>query len=528
MEDFVALVVGISRYPRLPGWDIANDCTANDAIEVVTSLRNRGVPASKIKLLLSSTAPPAEVLGVRVHVASKSVLEDFFGMEVGIPPFTGKRFFFFWSGHGAEAQRTSEPLVITADSFKREDGPKRMFRCVPIDQIRTRLSGMSNFSEQIFCINACRTPIEWSLTPNDDTVLLDPGTSRRTGTVKQAAFFAVPGTKAAPVDKAAAQFSNGFARAIQQCIDKGQWPPDHGDWYYRLKAVWPTLWSPGAHSIGPEQFERLKNQIRKIDREDQLTLVTDKLTQLSKDVDRDKIGWRTTVLDLHSCTSDCLTLFMTHLEPAIIKNGMAGEGIQRMNGWPEQRLSLQNRRLQLIGELTLRLTGSRNSKSLEQIVEALAQMREVVRVVYVEIKGPYSEDDRSLVESMLKFWQEVIASAATSDRRPTLPLLIVGHVDPDANAPGVIQIDTETFYPEVGPLEALGRRLNMVKGAHLRRWLDMVTPAESNPWRDDLESEIVRELGGALIEEIPDIRMATIVNLVTTRAAGQTGTKGPS
>jgi hypothetical protein len=519
VEDFVALVVGISRYPHLPGWDIANDCTANDAIKMVTSLRNRGVPASKIKLLLSCTSPPAEVSGVKVWQASKSVLEDFFGMEVGIAPFNGKRFFFFWSGHGAEALRTSEPLVITADSFKRKDGPKRVFRCVPIDQIRTRLSGMPNFSEQIFCINACRTPIEWSVTPNDDTVLLDPGTSKRTGTVKQAAFFAVAGTKAAPVEKAATQFSNGFARAVQQCIDKGQWPPDHGDWYYRLKALWPTLWSPGVHSIGPEQFEPLKNEIRKIDREDQLTLITDKLTQLSRNIDRPNIGWRATVLDLHSCTSDCLMLFMTHLEPVVIKSGMAGEGIQRVNGWPERNLSLQNRKQQLISELTLRLTGSRISKSLEQIAEALAYMRECVRVVYVEVKGPCRQDDESLIGEMLNFWQEIIAFAANHEKQPTLPLLMIGHVDLD-------QIDTERFYPKVEPLEALGRRLNMVKGAHLRRWLDAVTPAESNPWRSDLESEIVRELGAALIEDIPDVRMATIVNLITTRAGGQIRVKG--
>jgi hypothetical protein len=520
VDDLVALVVGVAAFPKLPDWDIANDCTVNDAKAVATSLRRRGVPAEKIKLLLSAQRQlPEHIEGIQVHLAHKEILEEFITYQLGAGPFRGKRFFFFWSGHGVTSQGVSQTLLFTADSFKTPDGSQRLFKCLGLEEFRSQLLGMASFEEQTFCVNACRTPIEWSLVAADDTTRVKTLRKDRSDTIRQARFFAVPESKPAPVEGSAAEFSNGFARAVRDCIDKCEtWPPNHTEWQYLLRDSWPQLWSPEMQSVGSAEFKPLRRAIRGVDREEQQTLVSEALKRQWKTTAR-QIQWHATVVDFHSCTSDCLSLLMTSIEESMIKSKAVAGGIHRVGGWPVRKLSPAVRRERLIRELSYRLTDDWTAEKPDHIVDALTGMGPCLRVVFVEIAGPCNSDDQLLVEAMLDFWKEIITTACSRLQKPTLPLLIIGHVDPEPSSPNTDTMDTMTFYRNSETIP--GRRLSLISGHHLRKWLDVVAPAERFPWRDDLEAEIARGLGGALIEDITGVRMARLVDLVAMRADGK-------
>ena len=201
MDDLVALIVGVAAYPRLDGWTIADDRTAEDAIAVAKALRGRNVPKDKIKLLLSTQTQRDLVEDVPVGPVTMEVLEKFIAEELGVPPFDGHRFLLFWSGHGVDAEGRSEPLLVMPDSFTMR-GSRRRFKCLGIDHFRTQLQGMDGFAQQLLCVNACRTPAEWSMTSNDDPPDLVP-TSRnpRADKVRQARFFAADELKPVPVER---------------------------------------------------------------------------------------------------------------------------------------------------------------------------------------------------------------------------------------------------------------------------------------------------------------------------------------
>ena len=85
MTDLVALVIGVSAYPKLPAaWSVRGDRTVRDAIAVTEALVQRGVDPKKIKLLLSPAAGmPAEVAGVVPERMHRTALEDFLGEQLG-------------------------------------------------------------------------------------------------------------------------------------------------------------------------------------------------------------------------------------------------------------------------------------------------------------------------------------------------------------------------------------------------------------------------------------------------------------
>jgi Caspase domain len=210
-EDLVALVVGIASYPGLPDdWSIADERTVRDAIEVTKLLRRRGVPINKIKLLLSAKENTSDIEGVPVTLADHVTLENFITKQLGAPPFDGERFFLFLSGHGVEARETSELVVILADSFRTVDGP-RVFYVLAVEHFRNQLKAKDRFKQQLFCINACRTPAEWAISADDriEKVVTVPLTRRP---VQQVRFFAAGESQPAPVEARADGLSNNLQR----------------------------------------------------------------------------------------------------------------------------------------------------------------------------------------------------------------------------------------------------------------------------------------------------------------------------
>jgi hypothetical protein len=523
MDDFVALIVGVAYYPRLPGWDITEDRTANDAIAVTTALRRRGVPKEKIKLLVSGKNLPPIVEDVRVEPADGPILAKFITEELGEPPFVGKRFLLFWSGHGVEAQGNSEPLVITADSFQRADG-RRLFHCLGINRFRTQLQGMA-FTQQLFCINACRTPAEWSITANDEPpdIIRTLERNVRSGEPRQAQFFATRELRPVPVNSGPDGLSNAFVMAICDCIANGEWPPRETGWLHRVRAAWPESWLEGVLDVDAAAFILLSNSKRVIDRRDQKTLVDGALRRVRKwkqqplsmaNLD-EQTALETTLIDLHACTADRLDLLMHRLEEEVFKPELVPQGVQRANKWPDRNTSFDMRKQYLFKELTFRLTDYRNLKSVQQIVDEIPTPLDYVRVVFIEIDGPCTrEEDGPLVVHLRKFWHDILREVLKrGSGGPCLPLLLIGHVDPEVAGGAPLPLDTTSFYHNVVLDPTNERRLNLVRGDHLRTWLNDIVPAERFAGRGELERVLATALGCPQIEGVT-VRMNRVVDFI--------------
>jgi hypothetical protein len=143
------------------------------------------------------------------------------------------------------AEKQSETLFIIPDSFAA--GPnKHVFNCLGIENLRTQLQGMEGFPDQLFCINACRTPAEWTITSGDEVVMVGTLGLPRTRKLAQARFFAADELELAPVEGTSLKgFSNGFAEAVINCIAQEAWPPRATDWQLRLHKEWPATRSDG-------------------------------------------------------------------------------------------------------------------------------------------------------------------------------------------------------------------------------------------------------------------------------------------
>jgi hypothetical protein len=336
MTDLVALIVGVAYYPDLPGWNVADDRSARDAIAIATALRQRGVPKEKIKLLVSAARDVGpDVEGVRVEPAQREHVEKFITRELGQPPFDGTRFLLFWSGHGVEAGGRPEPLVITADSFKTANA-RRVFYRLGIDSFRAQLQGMPFFRQQLFCVNACRTPEEWSITANDEDHSIHTLRYPRSDLVRQTRFYAAEELKPVPVKTGPDGLSNAFAACIRDCIAESEWPPQETDWLQRLKAAWGPLWWAGVSEVNATAFKRLRDQLRTIDRRGQRGLVDKAFRTV---LERQRSGTATgtivsTVIDLHACTADRLDILITRLEEDVFRDRFVPEGIQRVKRWP--------------------------------------------------------------------------------------------------------------------------------------------------------------------------------------------------
>jgi hypothetical protein len=515
MADLVALILGIAHYPKLPDtWHVQDDLTAKDAIAVTQALVARGVDPKKIRLFLSMQAElPADVAGVEPKRADKGELENFVGQELGCDPFVGSQLLFFCSGHGVSAEKRPETLIIAADSFTKAN--QRVFRCLGIEQLRTQLQGMEQFSNQLFCVNACRTPAEWAITGNDEVSVVETLKIQRSGNISQARFYAAEELKPAPVESTNG-FSNGFAEEVVNCITSGAWPPSAYEWQMRLHKVWQGIWSDGVKGPDRALFKLLYQARHDLNREHQHKLAKKTFTLARtwnerRDSEPAKL-WRTTLIDLHARNSDCLGMLMDRLERNIFTDKLVPDGVQRVPKWPERDQDAHRREKDLIEDLTYCLTEDATLTDAAQIMKAIADIG--MRVVYVEIDGPCQPQDEGLVTGMIKFWRAIIAEAhKLGTRVPYLPLLLVGHIDPEPSANAPALIDTTRFYHPDVLRENDPRRLNLVAGKHLVDWFDGVF-SKGDMRRPDIERAVVHALGGKLIEEISGVRMARVIEIV--------------
>lgn len=521
MSDIVALVLGISHYPDLPGeWNVSQDCTSHDAIAVTRALVNRGVKPTRIKLLLGArTNLPITVGGVAPGKLKEDVLKHFICRELGEGEFVGDRFFFFCSGHGVTAEKQQETLIVLPDSFVVRNNGK-MFNCLAIEQLRAQLQGMPQFAEQIFCINACRTPQEWSVTGKDEvsrvqTLQLD----RPRVPVVQARFFSSEELAPTPVEGLEGGYSNGFSKAVVECIEEADWPPQPRDWRWRLKRAWEPTDVLGVRGGDPDLFKLLEKARYQLDRGRQHKLAEGALKRAQKWADRrnEPDLWRGTVLDLHAFEADCLDILLWRLEETVFTEKIAIGGVRRVSRWPKRGDPAERRKRDLREELAYCLTEDRIVIDPVAIVEELAALGPGARVVYVEIDGPCDGvADRPLVDDMVAFWRGIIDVAAKRvPALPYLPLLLIGHVDPDLRASEAI--DTTLFYHNDTLADEHERRLCKVRGVDVRSWLDPVIRRD-HPRRVDIESELARALRVQLIEDI-DVRMREIITAVNKRTA---------
>ena len=521
MTDLVALIIGISHYPKLAEtWNVRGDRTANDAIAVTRALvEQRQVDPAKIRLLLSTAAPmPADVAGVVPQLTRRDNLETFIGQELGEKPFVGDQFFFFCSGHGVTAEKQQETLIVSSDSFVRQN--KNMFVCLAVEELRAQLQGMPQFADQIFCINSCRTPQEWAVTGGDEisrvmTVQLD----RPEQPVAQARFFSARELYPAPVEDRNDGYSNGFAKAVVECIKSAEWPPRASDWSWRLKEAWGSTEVSGVHGADSYLFKRLEKTRYDLDRGRQHKLAELALKRAQKWVDRrDDAGlWQSTLIDLHACRTDCLDLLLQRLEQSVFTTKVAMGGVHRAGRWPDRNRAAERRKRDLREELAYCLTDDRAMTRPDDIIEELAALGTGARVIYVEIDGPCDDDkDRPLVEDMVTFWRDIIDAAAKRvPSLPYLPLLLVGHIDPEPAAGASPAIDTTRFYHGDVLVEDHERRLNRIRGDEVHTWLDPVVP-RSDLRRVDVERELARALGVQFVDDI-NARMRQILTAVNQR-----------
>jgi hypothetical protein len=524
MDDLVALIVGASAY-KVPDWNIRDDRTAEDAVAVAAALRRRRVPIDKIKLFVSHAAPLRHTVDVPAEPLTSAALERFITQELGQPPFDGRRFLLFWSGHGVG---TDEPLVIVADSFKTATA-KRRFYCLGINGLCAQLQGMPAFQEQLFCTNACQIPAEWSITPQDDKHPIQPLEYPRSLAIRQARFSAVRALEAAPVQDRPDKLSNGFAQAVCDCIDKGSWPPRDIEWHYILKAAWPAFDPDGPHQREIDAFRQLWSHVDTINRDDQQLLVYDAFTQALEWKKHHPLGvsgtdadalWQRTVIDLHARNTDLLDRLMERLRKEVFDPKYVPDHIGRIK-WPDRELQFESRKQKLLRDLNY---------YLDDILTDAIPPGQRTMVVYVQIKGPCTPADEPLIREMLAFWEKAIRAALKrGNLGPCLPLLLVGHDDPEPAQGAASPPDMTSLYHGAVLNPDDEHRLNLIQGGHLQTWLNEATQKDrwlkgvmdvDGAFGRSLEAALAIGLGKNVIQEI-EHRLGAVREFVYRQGFGK-------
>ncbi|MGR4882747.1 caspase family protein [Streptomyces sp. LARHCF249] len=155
-----AVVVGIEHYPRVDaGWDLVGACA--DAVRFARWLRQRGVPAANITLLLAA-APgshsglneAADAIGLEpTYVRSRDRIMDHFTPRGAVPE--GDVLFVYWGGHGV-LDHGNRRLLLCPDA---SDADRR---CIELTNLQEHLTGrdVTRFPQHVFLVDSCALFIE--------------------------------------------------------------------------------------------------------------------------------------------------------------------------------------------------------------------------------------------------------------------------------------------------------------------------------------------------------------------------------
>lgn len=515
MEPLSALIIGISSYHDLDGWNVADNRTGRDAIALAESLCDKGVPAANIKLFLSmGRDTPAQVRGIPVEPATWEKLSNFIIGDFNRSAFAASNLLFFCSGHGFLVEM--EPCLILADS-KPAVTAQATYRCLGLDKFRHQLMGMG-FGRQILCVNTCQVPSEWSPPGRPTFVDTSPGIPGKG--IQQVRFLAAPEMLTAPVETRDDGLSNGFAAAVKFCIEKYELPPNASDWDAALRDKWGPLVTLGLHGADQSKFKILRDNILKLDRKKQFDFVSDAL-RTARDWDaRQGLLLASlvprTLLDLHALSSDQLSYLISRLQDDLFNNAIDKKiaGGLATAVWPATGV-IEDRKRDLFKNLAEALVGNDELEGAENVAEELAAMGDCIVAVYLEVEGCTAQDGE-LVKELLAFWNKILVYLL-SKSSPTLPLLIVGHINPDPS-PGQNTIDTASYYHQPTLSAADKRRLTEIRWQELLQWLEDAMPRARHPGRGDLDSAIAKALGASAVQSLRPFRMVTLIDFVTKRA----------
>ncbi|MFD0355928.1 caspase family protein [Streptomyces sp. NPDC127110] len=154
-----AVVVGIEHYPRATGWDLVGAC--GDAVRFARWLRQRGVPAANVTLLLAAAPDSyaalnraAADIGLEpTYVSSRDRIMDHF-MPRGAAP-EGDVLYVYWGGHGV-LDHGNRRLLLCPDASDADQ------RCIELTNLQEYLTGpeVACFPQQVFLVDVCAGFIE--------------------------------------------------------------------------------------------------------------------------------------------------------------------------------------------------------------------------------------------------------------------------------------------------------------------------------------------------------------------------------
>lgn len=173
-----AVVVGVERYPRHPGWDLPG--AVDDALRFHKWLRKGGVPEANIQLLLApdeesrarldALAAAGELTWRRTW--ARDELMDAF--TTGLDGRTGDLLYVFWGSHGVLGQGDRR-LLLCPDAFPHDK------RCIDTANLLEylRRDDLAGFGQQVLLFDACATFLEHHNQPTGPAVAEFPTVRRR-------------------------------------------------------------------------------------------------------------------------------------------------------------------------------------------------------------------------------------------------------------------------------------------------------------------------------------------------------------
>ncbi|MET9736264.1 hypothetical protein ABZZ79_38275 [Streptomyces sp. NPDC006458] len=204
-----AVVVGVERYPRHPGWDLPG--AVDDALRFHRWLRKGGVPEANIQLLLApdeESRARLDALAAAGEVTwrptwARDALMDAF--TTGLEGRSGDLLYVFWGSHGVLGQGDRR-LLLCPDASPKDK------RCVDTANLMEYLQrdDLAGFGQQVLLFDTCATFLEHHNQPTGPAVADFPTVRRRP--VEQFALCAATAGQVAEND--AALRSGVFSGAV--------------------------------------------------------------------------------------------------------------------------------------------------------------------------------------------------------------------------------------------------------------------------------------------------------------------------